>query len=383
MNSSLDIRQRAAYRESTGVMLGAGGFRREFLTDRRITKTLKDHGFTGISSSPSMLAWNLLYVKHTESYNFEFSDQIVAYAQTNNYKLHATPLIWPHKTTPKWLTEQEKTLTKEQLKQLMKTHIQTVARRYKGKIDSYDVVNEAIDENGQHRDTLFYRLLGEEYIELAFRWVREADPEAKLFYNDFGIESARGGSNKKAIAAYNLVKRLKAKGVPIDGVGFQSHVNNDMKEYTQREVQDQINLYKDLGVEVAISEIDVQVMTDKPNREQLEAQADIFRRFATACVLSENCKRYTTWGISDKDSWFRVMFKRAESPLLFDEEFQPKPAYLSVARALGLHEYIQESAAVENVERAQRNRERGISNSEPTSYSIREGEVWSSAGESK
>jgi endo-1,4-beta-xylanase len=207
----------------------------------------------------------------------------------------------------------------------------TVVGHYKGRIYAWDVVNEAINDDGTLRDTVWLRNIGSEYIELAFRWAHEADPQALLFYNDYGAE----GLGVKSDAVYNLVKNLLEKGVPIHGVGLQMHVSLESPPNPQ-EVAANIKRLNELGLIVHITEMDVR-LTTPPRWEDFVRQAEIYYSILKVCLSADNCKAFIMWGFTDKYSWIPGFFSGYGSALIFDESYSPKPAYYYITKAFIEH----------------------------------------------
>ncbi|NEQ67764.1 MAG: endo-1,4-beta-xylanase, partial [Symploca sp. SIO2D2] len=251
----------------------------------------------------------------------------VTFAKTNQMQVQGHTLVW-HQSLPSWLAEAE--WTREEVLELMRQHIYTVVGHYRGQVESWDVVNEAISHNGKMRDSVFLNNIGPEYIEMAFRWAHEADPQARLFYNDHDAEEL----GKKSDAIYELVKNLLERNVPIHGVGFQMHTSLKRPPNPQK-VAANIQRLGELGLEVWITEMDVQIYDGKGTREEkLAAQAEVYRDILRVCLDAPNCKSFATWGFSDKYSWIPYFFDRPDSPLLFDESYRPKPAYNALVEEL-------------------------------------------------
>lgn len=257
---------------------------------------------------------------HPEKDRFDFTkgDQIVTFADHNNMVVKGHALVW-HIQNPKWL--EEGNWSKEELKEILKTHIQTVVGHYRGKVLYWDVVNEAFDDNGGYRDTLWYRTLGEEYIELAFRWAHEADPDAVLFYNDYSTE----GMTAKSNAVYRHVKALIEKGVPINGVGTQLHLTAE-NPISDAAIARNIERLAELGLSVHFSEVDVRVK-DSDGSDGLENQAKRYAKLAKLAAYYPEVDLITTWGLSDKYSWIPGWFEGYGRGLMFDKNYQQKPAY--------------------------------------------------------
>jgi endo-1,4-beta-xylanase len=255
-----------------------------------------------------------------DRYHFPPADALVAFAQANQMQVRGHTLVW-HRQLPDWLTKGK--WTREELMAILRQHIYTVVDRYRGQLVAWDVVNEAIADNASLRDTIWLKGIGSEYIEMAFRWAHEADPQARLFYNDYGGEDL----GKKSDAIYALVKDLRQRDVPIHGIGLQMHIsiNNPPKPEA---VAANIKRLGELGLEVQITEMDVRIHGGTGTREEkLAAQANLYRDMLKVCLNAPNCKAFVTWGFTDKHSWIPSHFGHPDSPLIFDELFRPKPTY--------------------------------------------------------
>jgi endo-1,4-beta-xylanase len=247
------------------------------------------------------------------TFTFGPADQIVGHAQGKGMKIRGHTLVW-HSQLPGWVG----TLAAADLRTAMNNHITQVMTHYKGRIHSWDVVNEAFQDGGSgaRRSSPFQDKLGNGFIEEAFRTARAADPAAKLCYNDYNTD----GVNAKSNAVYNLVKDFKARGVPIDCVGFQSHFNSASP--VPADYQANLQRFADLGVDVQITELDIEGSGT--------AQATSYGNVVKACLAVSRCTGITVWGITDKYSW-----RASGTPLLFDGNYAKKPAYTSVLTALG------------------------------------------------
>lgn len=258
------------------------------------------------------------------SLNWSAADALVASAQANGQKVRGHTLVW-HSQLPTFISDGK--LTKAQLNDTLKAHIDTEVGRYKGKIYAWDVVNEAFNDDGTMRQSVFYTTLGEGYIADAFRWAHAADPAAKLYINDYDTDDI----NPKSDGLYALVKKLKADGVPIDGVGFQAHLDLDNSFPTQMAAN--LQRFAALGVEVAVTELDVRLATPS-TAATLKTQADYYKQVVEACLSTPACVGITVWGISDRDSWVPSVFPGKGEADLFDANLKPKPAYDAVVQAL-------------------------------------------------
>jgi len=269
------------------------------------------------------------------TYDFRQGDDVVRFAQAHQMKVRGHCLVWG-RYNPDWLTQGH--FTSQQLAQLLHEHITRVMKHYEGQVFAWDVVNEALDENGNVRDSIWYNQpgvgfagKGTAYIEQAFRWAHEADPKALLFYN----EAEGEGTNRKSDAIYAMVKDFKRRGVPIDGVGLQLHVPNLDADVPA--VAANIARLAALGVQVHITELDVSVPvgSDAPRTDDLTRQADVYRGIARACLNSPGCTAIQTWGFTDKYSWIGSHSRGARGQALpFDRAYQPKTAYRAVFEEL-------------------------------------------------
>jgi endo-1,4-beta-xylanase len=245
------------------------------------------------------------------NFNFGPADQIVAHATAHGQRMRGHTLVW-HSQLPSWVSSITDPNT---LRSVMNKHITTEMNHYKGKIYAWDVVNEAFADggSGQHRSSVFQNVLGNGFIEEAFRTARAADPSSKLCYNDYNIEN---WSDAKTQGVYKMVKDFKSRGVPIDCVGFQSHFGAGGPPAG---FQTTLSNFAALGVDVQITELDI-----------AQASADAYTNAVKACVNVARCKGITVWGIRDSDSW-----RTGENPLLFDNSGNKKPAHSAVLTALG------------------------------------------------
>ncbi|MEV6593292.1 endo-1,4-beta-xylanase [Streptomyces acidicola] len=258
------------------------------------------------------------------TFNWTEADQIVDFAEANGQQVRGHTLVW-HSQNPSWLTNGS--WTSAQLSQLMNDHIATEVGRYKGRLAAWDVVNEPFNEDGTYRQTLWYNGLGADYIAQALTAARAADPSAKLYINDYNVE----GVNAKSTALYNLVKSLKERGVPIDGVGLQAHLILGQVPST---LQQNIQRFADLGVDVAITELDIRMQLPA-TEAKLAQQGTEYEAVVKACVAVSRCTGVTVWGFTDSDSWIPDTFPGQGAATPYDENYAPKPAYSGIVTALG------------------------------------------------
>ncbi|HET9313992.1 MAG TPA: endo-1,4-beta-xylanase [Vicinamibacteria bacterium] len=260
------------------------------------------------------------------TFNFTDADALVAFAEANGMAVRGHTLVW-HSQLPGWLTSGN--FTRDQVIAIMRDHIMTVMGRYRGRIVHWDVVNEAMaDGTGQLRTSSFWhQRIGPEYIALAFQFAREADPNAVLYYNDYEAE----GLGQKSDAVFNLVSSLRNQGVPIDGVGWQTHKINPFRIQAQHVTNAQ--RLAALGVEISITEMDVRIALPADATE-LQQQALAYEDAVRFCLEQPNCTSLVIWGFTDKYSWVPSVFSGFGDALIFNASYQPKPAYTALQAVL-------------------------------------------------
>jgi endo-1,4-beta-xylanase len=282
-----------------------------------------------------------------DKYNFDLADKLVEYAKKNGMEVTAHTLIW-HSQTPAFLRGIKDA---DSVKQYFVNHINTVAARYDGKVYSWDVVNEALNEDGTLRNSIFLKNLGDDYIVEAFRLAQKAAPHTKLYYNDYNIEQP-----KKREGAISIIKKIQAAGVRIDGVGIQGHWHLD--NVPMQEIEQSLKEFSALGIQVAFTELDLSVLPNprgRANSADIGQTADynaqinpytkglpdsVQQKLATAYAnlfnlflkYRDNISRVTFWGVNDGQSWLNGFPVRGRTnyPLLFDRQFKPKPAFYAV-----------------------------------------------------
>ena len=275
-------------------------------------------------------------------YDFDRADAIVDRAEAAGQRVHGHNLVW-HAFNPDWLTSG--TFTEGELRRTLRGHIRTVAGHFRGSVELWDVVNEALDESGELRESLWSEGIGPEFVDLAFRWAHEADPGALLFYNEYGAE----GLGAKSDGVYRLVKGMIARGVPIDGVGLQMHTTIDPAPgpnaplgaalYRPDPSDLVVNMRRlaDLGLEVAVTELDVRGPAPA-TAEALAAQAEVYGDVMSACIAVPACTSVTAWGFTDRYSWVPSHFPGVGDALPFDARLRPKPAYDAMCAQLAGYE---------------------------------------------
>jgi endo-1,4-beta-xylanase len=304
----------------------------------------------------NVLKWERVHPKDG-TYDFSGGDRYVAFGESNHMFIIGHCLVW-HSQTPKWVFEdgQGHPATREQLLERMRDHIHTVVGHYKGRVNGWDVVNEALNDDGTLRQSPWLKIIGEDFIAKAFQFAHEADPAAQLYYNDYSLEGAA-----KRNGMVELVKKLKAQGAPIYGVGTQGHWQLDGPSAAN--ISDTLDAIAGLGVKAMVTELDIDVLpsawthtadvgaTAKAGPEQFarlnpypkelpaEMQQRLAERYGEIFQVfvrhSKSVERVTFWGLTDASSWLNNFPVRGRTayPLLFDRAGQPKPAFAAVIAA--------------------------------------------------
>jgi endo-1,4-beta-xylanase len=286
---------------------------------------------------PGFLKWDHLRPSPTSFY-FDKGDWYVNFARKNQLLVRGHTLAW-HEALPPWFKE---TVNSQNARQFLADHIQKVVGHYAGKMHSWDVVNEAIlVENGHPRGlrkTPWLDLLGEDYIELAFRLAAKADPQALLTYNDYGLDYDRPEDDAKRTAVLKLLERLKSKGIPIQAFGMQSHLFAGEYKFNPQKLRKFLGDVANLGLKILITEMDVsdrKLPSDVKTRDRLVAGA--YEDYLAAALDEKAVISVITWGLSDRYTWLAVSEKRKDGsevrPLPFDRDLQRKLAWNGIARA--------------------------------------------------
>lgn len=256
-------------------------------------------------------------IEPTQNYfNFTYPDEVIAFAQANGMKSRGHFMIW-HTNLPTWLTSRgsgANQWTRQELLDILKNHINKVIGHYKGKIHEYDVVNEpfALGNGNRYglRSSMWYNIIGPDYIDSAFVFAHRADPQAYLYLNEYGAENSMSTEYAKSDSLYKFVSEALARGVPIHGIGFESHFGNYINAGT---ISLNMKRLGDLGLRVSVTELDMMNTTNLPNN---------WVNLMNACLSNYNCTSFVTWGIDDKNSW-----KGSDCGcLVWDTLFQKKPA---------------------------------------------------------
>ncbi len=301
--------------------------------------------------------WQVIHPKPGE-FNFEPADQFVEFGEKNGMFMVGHTLVW-HSQTPGWVFQDEEgnPSDRETLLERMRDHIHTVVGRYKGRIQGWDVINEALNEDGTLRESPWYRIIGKEYLIKAFEYAHEADPDAELYYNDYNLENP-----DKRAGAVKLVQYLQENGAPVTGIGTQSHLH--LTTPSLHEIERTITDFAGLGIDVMITELEIDVLPyptgyyqgidlslidrneeginpytdglpDDVQKELAQRYRDVFNVYTEH---KDVITRVTFWGVNDGNTWKNNYPARGRTnhPLLFDREWLPKPAFyevVDVARA--------------------------------------------------
>ena len=298
--------------------------------DKTQELTLLKRHFNSLTAE-NVMKWS--YLQPLEgSFNFGDADRIVAFAQANNMVVRGHTLCW-HNQSPEWIfRDGDASASEEMVLQRLRDHITAVMAHFKGKVYAWDVVNEAIDDgSGTYRNSTWYQTCGEDYIFEAFRAARAADPDVKLFYNDYSAVNP-----VKRDKIYALLEKLKEQNL-VDGIGLQGHWNT---EYPSNDlIIEALEKYKSLGIEIQVTELDVSVYTSNADPESIYTDALALKQTAAyerLFSIFQSYKSYITgitfWGLADNSTWLDnfPVAGRKNYPFLFDENYNPKLAYFSV-----------------------------------------------------
>ena len=335
-----------------GAALNPGQFTE---SDSRGAALVKKH-FNTITPE-NVMKWENIHPDPGE-YDFEMADQFVQFGEENDLFTVGHTLVW-HNQTPEWVFEKADgtPVSRDTLIQRMRDHIFTVVNRYEDRVEGWDVVNEALNDDGTLRESPWLDIIGEEYLTLAFRFAHEADPDAELYYNDYSLTNP-----EKRKGAVRLVQNLLDQDLTVTGIGMQGHYALDYP--TTEAITASIEAFSDLGVDVMISELDVAVLPRPQEqwgaditksaelREELNPYPEAFPDSMQQALAErytdffevfldhrEDISRVTFWGVTDGDSWLNgwPIAGRTTYPLLFDRQYQPKPAFHSVVEAARQH----------------------------------------------
>lgn len=328
-----------------GVALNPSQFTEQNAGEAELVKT----HFSSLTPE-NVMKWERIHPE-PGTYDFERADQFVTFGEENDAHMVGHTLVW-HNQTPDWVFEDDdgNPVTRDTLLARMENHIQTVVGRYAGRIDGWDVVNEALNDDGSLRETRWLDIIGEDYLAKAFQYAREADPDADLYYNDYSLERP-----DKRDGAVRLVQNLLDQGVDVTGIGTQAHHSLDNPSIEAQVAT--IEAFADLGVDVMVTELDIAVLPrpdehwgaditqsaeledelnpyptalpDSMQQALAERYAELFEVFLDH---QDAITRVTFWGVTDADSWLNdwPIEGRTSYPLLFDRQNEPKPAFDAV-----------------------------------------------------
>jgi endo-1,4-beta-xylanase len=317
-HASAALRQHAAARgKFIGTALATGP-----LANESQYRTIAAGEFNQVTAENAM-KWESTEPNQNQ-FTFSGADAVVNFAAQNGQQVHGHTLVW-HSQTPGWVQG----LGATAMRQAMQNHISRVVGRYADNpaVVSWDVVNEVFEENGSMRPSFWYNTLGQSFIADAFRYARAADPDARLCINDYNVE----GINAKSTAMYNLVRSLRQQNVPVDCVGFQGHLA--IQYGFPGQLQQNLQRFADLGVQVRITELDVRMNTPRDSGKDA-TQAAYYRDVVNACLAVTACAGVTIWGFTDRHSWVPGTFPGQGAALIYDENYQRKPSYTAVHDAL-------------------------------------------------
>ena len=328
LSTFINAQKSALLKDAVKFPLGASVNPR-LMTENEAYRNIAKNELTGMTAENHMKM--MLIHPATDRFDFVKGDEIVAFAAATGKRMHGHTLVW-HNQVPQWMKDFQG--DQKAWEELLKNHIQTVVSHYKGKIVGWDVVNESFLDDGSLRPSLWADHIPD-YIAKSFQWAHESDPDAILFYNDYGQD----GKPKKMKAILDLVAELKRRGIPIHGLGLQMHINVDSK---RNELQEVLDKSVATGLKIHLSELDIAVNPkNNPDfvyeEKAAKAQSELFNYIFKSYTRIPAAQQYgiTFWNISDKDSWLRGYFKRPkEYPLLFDENYSKKPAYTELTKSL-------------------------------------------------
>ena len=259
-------------------------------------------------------------------YDFSEADAIVEFAESHDMMVRGHTLVWTNQL-PTWLVDRQ--WTRDELISILHDHIFTLVGRYRGRIYAWDVVNEAIANDGSIAvDNFWYQGIGPEYIAMSYQWAHEADPNALLFYNDVFAE----GLGEKSDGVYSLISSLLMDRIPIHGVGLEMHTGIG---WSPSPIEIAMNMFRlgELGLQVHITEMDVR-MPAPSTLESLEQQATIYQEILDTCLTAPNCTAFVMWGLTDAHSWIPYFYPEWGAALIIDEFYHPKPAYIAIEELL-------------------------------------------------
>jgi len=287
-------------------------------------KRIKD--FANVLVAENICKWTYVH-PNARFWNWNEIDDAVNFAEKNKINMKWHTLFW-HQQIPPFLSSLK---TKEDAEKMIEDYISSIMQRYKGRIKYYDVVNEMFEEDGSFRHSLWYNLMGDDFIPYALKVARAQDPSAKLYLNEYNNENM---GYAKSEAMYNYVKKLVDDGVPIDGIGMQLHLASD-EPFNKESIRENVRRYGKLGIEVSFSEVDVRIPDTKFNDEQeLKRQSDIYTGLLDIALTEPNVKSYLVWGMYDKTNWVPTLYPSYGNACVFDIKNNKKQVYFDIYNKL-------------------------------------------------
>lgn len=262
--------------------------------------------------------------------DFNTADKLINWAQQNNKKVRGHTLCW-HSQNPGWI--KQNSWNRQQALEALNQHISLIMDHFKGKVYQWDVINELWNDAGNpvmRNENPWFNKIGEDFVDSAFTYAHRADPDARLFYNDYNNSTI----NAKSTAMYNKIKQMVQNGIPIHGIGFQAHhTEPEWSNNFKNSLKENIKRFTDLGLEVVFTETDVRI-TSPTDQSELIDQARMYKAMLEAALESKGTTSFVIWGFTDKHSWIPGTFRGTDDALIFTRDYQKKPAYDSLAAVL-------------------------------------------------
>jgi len=304
--------------ERRGILIGTATKANFWELENIYAETIKKE-FNFLTPETQM-KWKFIHPQR-DRFDWFHADRHVLFAEANQMKVHGHTLVWHHQN-PKWLNDYADGTA---VIEILREHIKTIVGRYKGRVALWDVINEALDGRAMRRN-IWFKTIGPEYIDMAFRFAHEADPGATLIYNDYDIAVI----NSKSDRLYYLLKDMLARGIPIHGVGFQLHITGNGIDY--QSFAENMRRFAKMGLQLFVTELDVR-LTGRSD-ENYGRQAKVYENILKACLEQPSCKAVQLWGFTDRHSWIPSYFSGYGWALPFDENYDPKPAYYAIQQTL-------------------------------------------------
>lgn len=332
------LNQNKGLHELSTIPIGGAISINKVLADEKL-KDITIKNFSSISATNDMKMYSIL---RDSTYSFEKVDKLLAFCEEHDKRLFGHTLLW-HYGLPQWIQDEASKNGAASVDKFMKDYITKVVTKYKGKVAAWDVVNEGFETSGgDYRKTFWYNQLGKAYVEKAFRYAHEADPDAVLFYNDFNLER----DTAKLNGVLKMISELKEKDVPIHGLGFQMHLRMDIPDST---IAYCLKKAADTGLQIHFSELDIifnkhndskdggeqqyTELTEEMKLQQAEKYKNLVLMYRNIVPLDQQYG-ITFWDFNDRDTWIKPFFNINDWPTIFDENLDPKPAYHGFADGL-------------------------------------------------